>query len=82
MDHALPVGAFHSIAAFCNAGFALFPDSFASFRGDAATLLVVALVGSAAVPVYRELVIADAIRIAAVLGVPVLVAQVAGDGCG
>jgi trk system potassium uptake protein TrkH len=43
IDHALPVGAFHAIMAFCNAGFALFADSFAGFRDDAATLLVVML---------------------------------------
>lgn len=27
-------GIFHSISAFCNAGFALFPDSFISYKGD------------------------------------------------
>lgn len=43
IEHALPVGAFHSIMAFCNAGFSLFADSLARFRGDAATLLVVML---------------------------------------
>jgi trk system potassium uptake protein TrkH len=43
IDHALPVGAFHAIMAFCNAGFALWADSLARFHGDAATLLVVML---------------------------------------
>lgn len=28
-------GAFHSVSAFCNAGFSLYGDSLASFRGDA-----------------------------------------------
>jgi len=36
-------GVFHSVSAFCNAGFALHDDSLALFRGDPLALLVVAL---------------------------------------
>lgn len=38
---ALWLGAFHSISAFCNAGFALHSDSLISFRGDPWTLGVI-----------------------------------------
>jgi trk/ktr system potassium uptake protein len=58
IDHALPVGAFHAISAFCNAGFALFHDSFAGFREDPATLLVLMLLivaGGAGFPVLANL---------------------------
>jgi len=34
---------FNSISAFCNAGFALFPDNFEFFRGDSCTNLVIML---------------------------------------
>ncbi|MDX2175591.1 MAG: potassium transporter TrkG [Candidatus Sumerlaeia bacterium] len=38
IDHPLPVaaelGIFHSVSAFCNAGFGLFPDNLMSYRGD------------------------------------------------
>ncbi len=34
---------FHSISAFCNAGFALFSDSLEQFRGDVAVNLIVSL---------------------------------------
>lgn len=33
---AIVYGIFHSISAFCNAGFSLFPDSFMSYKGDVA----------------------------------------------
>jgi trk system potassium uptake protein TrkH len=33
-DRALPLSIFHSVSAFCNAGFALFGDSFVRYRGD------------------------------------------------
>jgi trk system potassium uptake protein TrkH len=36
------LGLFHSVSAFCTAGFALFPDSFERFSGDAPVLLVIA----------------------------------------
>lgn len=32
--HALWLSVFHSVSAFCNAGFALYPDSLSRFRGD------------------------------------------------
>ncbi len=34
LGHALWLGTFHSISAFCNAGFSLFGDSLASFQDD------------------------------------------------
>ncbi len=34
-SEAFYMGVFHSVSAFCNAGFALFPDSFVAFRDDA-----------------------------------------------
>jgi trk system potassium uptake protein TrkH len=37
------VALFHSVSAFCNAGFSLFADSLGRFRSDAATLLAMAL---------------------------------------
>lgn len=58
VDHALLNGAFHSISAFCNAGFALFSDSFASFRSDPPTLVVLMLLivaGGAGFPVLANL---------------------------
>lgn len=36
------LGLFHSVSAFCTAGFALFPDSFERFSGDAPMLGVIA----------------------------------------
>ncbi len=41
VPHAMLQGAFHSISAFCNAGFTLFQDGFLSFRQDRLTLLVI-----------------------------------------
>jgi len=40
---AMYLAAFHSVSAFCNAGFSLFPDSFMAYRSDA--LLNVAVCG-------------------------------------
>lgn len=37
--HPLLEAAFHSVSAFCNAGFSLWPDSFARFRGEPGILL-------------------------------------------
>lgn len=34
LSHAVWFSVFHSISAFCNAGFALYPDSLVRFRGD------------------------------------------------
>ena len=34
VGEALGLSVFHSISAFCNAGFSLFPDSFMSYQGD------------------------------------------------
>ncbi len=36
-------GVFHSVSAFCNAGFALFSDSFESFRSEIPTLTILML---------------------------------------
>jgi trk system potassium uptake protein TrkH len=38
---AIYMGIFHSVSAFCNAGFALFSDSFTRFRGDMVICLTV-----------------------------------------
>jgi trk system potassium uptake protein len=37
----LPKALFHSISAFCNAGFCLFSDSLAGYRGDVVTQVVI-----------------------------------------
>lgn len=66
LDHALLKAAFHSISAFCNAGFALFSDSFASFRSDPPTLIVLMLAiiaGGAGFPVLANLARAGFSRI-------------------
>jgi trk system potassium uptake protein TrkH len=58
LDHPLLQGAFHSISAFCNAGFSLFSDSFASFRSDPPTLIILMLLivaGGAGFPVVANL---------------------------
>ncbi|MDW8056070.1 MAG: TrkH family potassium uptake protein [Elusimicrobiota bacterium] len=34
---------FHSVSAFCNAGFSLFPDSFVRYRGDLAINIIIPL---------------------------------------
>lgn len=56
---ALWFGAFHSISAFNNAGFALFPDSFMGFASDGwflLTIMVAIFLGSIGFPVIFELV--------------------------
>ncbi|MBN1939427.1 MAG: hypothetical protein JW843_07565 [Candidatus Aminicenantes bacterium] len=50
---------FHSISAFCNAGFCLFPDSLASYRQDAllnTTVILLIIFGGFGFFVLRELV--------------------------
>lgn len=42
MGQALYLGVFHSISAFCNAGFSLFPDNLMGYRADALVSLTVA----------------------------------------
>ncbi len=39
--HAIYWGMFHSISAFCNAGFSVFPDSFVAHRSDVVVNLVI-----------------------------------------
>jgi trk system potassium uptake protein TrkH len=66
VEHSILQGAFHSISAFCNAGFALFSDSFASFRSDPPTLVVLMLLiiaGGAGFPVIANLSKAGVSRI-------------------
>ncbi|HLG19657.1 MAG TPA: potassium transporter TrkG, partial [Bdellovibrionota bacterium] len=46
-DSAIFVSIFHSISAFANAGFSLFPDNLESFRRDAAVQTVILLLVSA-----------------------------------
>ncbi len=51
-------GVFHSVAAFCNAGFALFPDSLISYSDNLAINLVIALlivIGGIGFPVLYDL---------------------------
>jgi trk system potassium uptake protein TrkH len=58
IEHPILQGAFHAISAFCNAGFALFSDSFASFRSDPPTLIILMLLiiaGGAGFPVMANL---------------------------
>jgi trk system potassium uptake protein TrkH len=59
VEHPLLQGGFHAISAFGNAGFSLFSDSFASFRGDPPVLVVLMLLiiaGGMGFPVVAELV--------------------------
>jgi trk system potassium uptake protein TrkH len=42
-DHGLPMALFHSISAFCNAGFTLFPDSLVGFRSSQWINLVISV---------------------------------------
>jgi trk system potassium uptake protein TrkH len=51
-SRAVPLAVFHSISAFCNAGFSLFSDSLAGFRGHAVAVLIV--LGGIGCPVPRE----------------------------
>ena len=43
LDRALVHGFFHSISAFCNAGFSLYPDSLTRFSGDGIVIGVVSV---------------------------------------
>ena len=55
---ALFYGVFHAVSAFCNAGFALFSDSFMSFHGDVIiniTILVLVLLGGLGFLVLQQL---------------------------
>ncbi|MBL8804183.1 MAG: potassium-transporting ATPase subunit KdpA [Planctomycetes bacterium] len=59
---------FHSVSAFCNAGFALFPGSLARFTSDGATQLVImALIvtGGIGFPVYHGLLRRAKLRVRA-----------------
>ncbi len=44
LEQALYLGLFHSVSAFCTAGFALFPDSFIANRDDVLVNLTIAVV--------------------------------------
>lgn len=58
LEHPILQGAFHAISAFCNAGFSLFSDNFASFRNDPPTLIILMLlivIGGAGFPVTANL---------------------------
>lgn len=51
-------GLFHSVSAFCNAGFGLLSDSLVTFRGDwvvAGTVLILVVCGGLGFPVLLEL---------------------------
>ncbi|NUO78795.1 potassium transporter Trk [candidate division KSB1 bacterium] len=66
LEHPILQGAFHAISAFCNAGFALFNDSFASFRNDPPTLIILMMLiilGGAGFPVTANLASAGFSRI-------------------
>jgi trk system potassium uptake protein TrkH len=66
VPHALLQGVFHSISAFCNAGFTLWSDSLASFRSDAAVLVVfmlLILAGGIGFPVLADLARAAVSRV-------------------
>lgn len=54
---AVPLAVFHSISAFCNAGFSLFSDSLVGFRSHAGVVLTIAaliVLGGIGFPVLRE----------------------------
>ncbi|MDY6910341.1 MAG: TrkH family potassium uptake protein [Thermodesulfobacteriota bacterium] len=56
---ALYVAAFHSVSAFCNAGFSLFSESFADFRGNPllnATVCSLIVLGGIGFPVVYDLI--------------------------
>jgi len=61
-DYSVPkaiyLGIFHAVSAFCNAGFALFSDSFGGFRGDMViclTVLFLVIVGGLGYVVVSDL---------------------------
>jgi trk system potassium uptake protein TrkH len=61
---ALYVSAFHSISAFCNAGFALFPDSFTRYRGDPwLTLVLTGLVVAGGLGFLVNMELRDQVRL-------------------
>ncbi len=56
--HAAGLAVFHSVSAFCNAGFSLFSDSLMGYRGHAGIVLTVAgliMLGGLGFPVLREM---------------------------
>jgi trk system potassium uptake protein TrkH len=56
---------FHSVSAFCNAGFSLFPDNLVGFRGDAlvnVTVMALIILGGIGFLVIRELLQVGRIR--------------------
>jgi len=56
-SRAVPLAVFHSISAFCNAGFSLFSDSLVGYRGNVGIVLTVAaliVLGGIGFPVLRE----------------------------
>jgi len=62
---------FHSVSAFCNAGFALWPDNLCGFREHSATQLVLCsliVLGGLGFPVYLDLGRRFAARVRAALG--------------
>lgn len=57
---AAALAVFHSVSAFCNAGFSLYSDSFVRYTGNVPLNLVICgliLVGGAGFPVVRDLVL-------------------------
>ncbi len=55
---AIYAGIFHSVSAFCNAGFSLFSDSFVRYAGDPATNVIICILivtGGIGFPVLYEL---------------------------
>jgi len=65
-DRALYLSVFHSVSAFCNAGFALFPDSFVRYRGDAwVNLVLTALVVVGGLGFLANMELRDQVRLRA-----------------
>jgi trk system potassium uptake protein TrkH len=63
---ALYLSVFHSISAFCNAGFALFPDSFVRYRADAwVNLVLTALVIAGGLGFLANMELRDQLRLRA-----------------
>jgi trk system potassium uptake protein TrkH len=58
LAHAVYLAVFHSVSAFCNAGFALFPDSMVRYSGSPllnVTLCILIVVGGIGFPVLYDL---------------------------
>jgi trk/ktr system potassium uptake protein len=58
LGRAAALAVFHSVSAFCNAGFSLFSDSLTGYRGHAGVVLTVAgliMLGGIGFPVLREM---------------------------